>query len=259
MRDDDAAHNTFGRRLGPNEAIELLAPGAPRGPRYTPAVRKRLVFLGVDETVEEPVSVIVAAVAVHTAKKNFSIKHDEREVLVTLRPEDEEMVLEAIGRRNELRLQVIGVGALDRHDHLGRIGEVDAVRAVPVPDAGRTGVAEQVTNLRAIEKGWVDGEGEVLSSDGLRWLEGLLSQFVAEGMPTPRLYPTLEGGVQAEWSIRSWEVSATFDLERHHAVLLAASTRDPRKDVEDEVDLDHPDGAAKLAEWITLFEEELVA
>lgn len=54
-------------------------------------------------------------------------------------------------------------------------------------------------DLRGLRTGWLDGEGEAPDPEGLTWLEGWLRNQVAQGLPTPYLYPTPEGGVSAEW------------------------------------------------------------
>ena len=248
--------NLFGRRLGPGEAIELIGPGASEGPRYTPEVRKKLVFQGSGETVEEAVDLLGEAIAIDVQKRTFTVsQEDGTPLVVPLADDDEELVLDAIGRRTEVQLRVVGIGERDRRDRLVRVSEVDSVELVPVADPDRTPIAVQLRTLRDLEPGWIDGEGEVPEPEGLRWLEALLLRLTAEGLPTPRLYPTLEGGVHAEWAIRGWEISATFDLDTKRATLLAASPSDPSEDVEDELDLAAAEGPAKLAAWVVGFEE----
>ena len=71
-------------------------------------------------------------------------------------------------------------------------------------------VAAQLGELRGMEDGWLDGEGRAPSLQLIDWLaDSFKNHYPAEGEP-PYLYPTVEGGVQAEWSLGSHEISLCF-------------------------------------------------
>ena len=74
-------------------------------------------------------------------------------------------------------------------------------------------IDDQIAQLSLIENGWLDGDGISLPKAGLNWLREVLSYF----SPTPTLYPTPDGGVQAEWSFEGREVSLEVDLDTHRA------------------------------------------
>ena len=76
-------------------------------------------------------------------------------------------------------------------------------------------VAKQLDDLRALQDGWLEGEGFAPPVPGLDWLSGGFAQHFPWDLRPPHIYPTVAGGVQAEWSLGSNEVSLTIDLESH--------------------------------------------
>ena len=100
-------------------------------------------------------------------------------------------------------------------------------------------IDEQIAHLSIVEDGWLDGDGISLPMAGLEWLRAVLSQW----SPTPTLYPTPDGGVQAEWSFASREISLEIDLDTYHAEWhdINTSTKQStlvEKDLSNQSDLD---------------------
>lgn len=85
----------------------------------------------------------------------------------------------------------------------------------------------QLEDMKELEDGWADGmqpaakwgEGFGLAPSpmGLDWLAAQFYAHYAYNLPQPYLYPTPEGGVQAEWSLGTNEVSLEINLENHKA------------------------------------------
>ena len=71
-------------------------------------------------------------------------------------------------------------------------------------------VASQLGELRDMEDGWLDGEGQAPPRHLIDWLAGSFKSHYPDDAEPPYLYPTVEGGVQAEWSLGSHEVSLRF-------------------------------------------------
>ena len=70
----------------------------------------------------------------------------------------------------------------------------------------------QFDDLSLLRDGWLDGFGKAPSSDGLVWLhEAFESKFPLEA-PVPNIYPTENGGVQAEWSLDPSEITLDVNL-----------------------------------------------
>jgi hypothetical protein len=73
-------------------------------------------------------------------------------------------------------------------------------------------IPARLEDLRSLKAGWLDGQGQAPSQDGLDWLSQAFGQHYPEGLPLPFLYPSLEGGIQAEWSVEPNEASLKVDL-----------------------------------------------
>ena len=87
----------------------------------------------------------------------------------------------------------------------------------PPPADGPADVRAQLDGLKRLEDGWLDGSG---LAPGAAMLDGLAERFerlYPDALPTPYVYPTEDGGIEAEWSLAPWEIS----LEVDHAGLTA--------------------------------------
>lgn len=93
---------------------------------------------------------------------------------------------------------------------------VEALLIEPGPEvslATRMDVAEQLGSMREMEDGWLDGDGKAPTHEGLTKLGDLFAMHFSSVLPQPYLYPTPEGGIRAEWTFGSNEVSLNIDLE----------------------------------------------
>lgn len=97
----------------------------------------------------------------------------------------------------------------------------------------------QCESLLRLSDGWLDGEGKAPSKSGVHWVaEQIKSHFPSEA--TPYLYPTLEGGVRAEWSAGDWEFSLEINLETRSGYWHALCMNDVT-DEEQSLDLNRQD------------------
>lgn len=112
--------------------------------------------------------------------------------------------------QKELILRAYGLMSNSRTEPglRNQAGESEDNTASPSPLDAR------IAELAALREGWF-GPGSVpLDPSGLENFKAFLNQALASGgIPAPYIYPTPEGGAQAEWSFPSWEVSATAFFE----------------------------------------------
>lgn len=119
-----------------------------------------------------------------------------------------ETVLTAFrGFRDRLPVQVEVVGTRDRRRQI--VGW-EAVRDIVILDP--LDAALQLDELRALEDGWLDGEGIAPPADGLDRLAAGFEEHYPDELPLPHIYPTPTGGAQLEWTFGSNEVSVEVDL-----------------------------------------------
>ena len=84
-------------------------------------------------------------------------------------------------------------------------------------------IEERLEDLSGIQDGWLDGEGLALTKPALELAGNVLERLVSDlDVAMPRIYPTPEGGVQAEWILGDWGVDVTFAPEGK--VFTAAAT-----------------------------------
>ena len=86
---------------------------------------------------------------------------------------------------------------------------------------GRSGLLDtmhvptRLGEFKKIENGWLDGDGIAPNHEGLDWLIGAFkSHFPNEAM-LPRTYPTEDGRVRMEWSIKNNAMILEIDLTAH--------------------------------------------
>jgi len=74
-------------------------------------------------------------------------------------------------------------------------------------------VSERLTSFSCLSDGWLDGEGKAPSPDILDLAMSMLDSLRESlpDLPIPSLYPTPEGGIQAEWVIGRWAADLAFD------------------------------------------------
>ena len=95
------------------------------------------------------------------------------------------------------------------------------------PSVATSDIRRRLESLKALKDGWADGtnlpgrwgegHGKAPSPEGLDWLVGQFLARYASDLPCPYLYPTPEGGIQAEWSMGPNEASLEIDLDAHAA------------------------------------------
>ncbi len=70
----------------------------------------------------------------------------------------------------------------------------------------------QLEEMRLLENGWLDGEGLAPLRQGIDWLERAFRIHYSSAAQLPYLFPTVTGGVQAEWSIGARAITLEIDL-----------------------------------------------
>lgn len=101
---------------------------------------------------------------------------------------------------------VKGIATLDANQQLLRVEETETVEPLDALDP-----LVQLEQLRQLSAGWLDGEGLPPGSELLGLVGQWLEEHQREDGEPPRLYPTAEGGVEAEWRIGRLDLSIEFD------------------------------------------------
>lgn len=205
--------NRLGQTLRPDEAIELRAPGATEGPRFTTEIRKMLVLehrLAYQEEVDD----VGWISEVDGTRMTCMVRLQSGPPAPVSAPLDEltfipvKDVLAPNGEGPPVRIS--GIGVFDASHRLLRLDSLHDVS--PLDDTEEwTRLDGRFGELAQLEVGWLDGEGVPPDAAILQRARAVLVGLLDLDVPRPRVFATLEGGVQAEWSGGGFEVSVTFE------------------------------------------------
>jgi hypothetical protein len=225
--------NQFGRTLQQDETIELRRGGARSGPRYTQAVRRRLV-LGERRTFQAEVSDVGWVLAVDSIRMTCDLRLrsvPQRQPISA--PVDEftfdqvKAAMEPNGNGPPLR--VTGIGVFDTAAYLYRLDSIQDVSLVEDPESLEA-LDNRIAELRELQHGWLDGDGAPPASVALQRASAMLPELLTLDAPHPHLYPTPEGGVQAEWAVGEYEISLMFEPDgRSYALVVNRDSGESRE------------------------------
>ena len=229
----------FGRSLQGDERIALIIPGS-SAPAviYNTDVRKRLVLFKATEY-RQNADLRGTMLEVHVEKLSFIIRLNNGLVVSGAFTEElRKIAAEALIEYGSSPVLVKGTAVFDRNDKLKKIEEVSHIEILDPND-----VPTRMEILSYLQDGWLDGEGRALPASGVKWFTDAWLKNFPNNLPLPYIYPSEGGGIQAEWSLKPWEISIQIDLNSKRANLLAFDTTNPDTGVEREINLDQP------AEW----------
>lgn len=198
----------FGRGLHDGEAIYLVRRQGSTV-QFTRELRRRLLLTrpGAQMLTDE-VELVVKLGDVRPKDQSITIElADGRSVSATVTDQQlEELSDVRVGEFGTSWLRVSGVGSFDRSQQLQLVDEVTVIELLDPLDP-----RVQLEKLKVLRDGWLDGEGVALSLDLLTRVGAWFDEHLSDDTTLPRLYPTPEGGVEAEWLIDRLDVSIEFD------------------------------------------------
>jgi hypothetical protein len=162
-----------------------------------------------------------------------------------LREPYELVVMDALKTYGKKDVQVISVQGVAKFDMGGKLSSFETVEHATLTDP--LDIDRRIAELSHLGEGWLDGLGHALDSEGLRRAGARFRTRFDPTLPAPYLYPTLEGGLRAEWTFATAEVSVDIDLAdltgRYSALEVASG-----ESTENTLDLNKDDS------WTTLNE-----
>jgi hypothetical protein len=210
--------NRIGRSLRGEETLVLYDPEAEVADevRLNQEIRRSLVFAS--EQVKQYSKVATLRGTVPEAdqqRQTFQVQlANGSRVQAKLEPVHAHTILRAFNNYHSgQKIAVQGVGTYDRTDRIQVLESVDHVSELESLDIGA-----RIDELKSLRHGWHDGRGKAPSSIDLEWVKDVLESHIPENVPLPHLYPTEEGGVEAEWTVAGREISVEFDLAARSAL-----------------------------------------
>ena len=202
----------IGRGLREEESIEFTSPTGTSSARLTRESRRRLVLASQISEMTEEVRLRGAIPEADQGRMSFELLLPEgRKIGADLQHEQLEVVLEVFnGYRDDRKALIWGIGKYDRQGNLTGLQSIEDIVALDPLD-----VPSRLSELRQLKKGWLDGDGVALDPSFLDWLSVRFDTLYPDELPLPHIYPTVEGGIQAEWSLSSHEVSLSINVATH--------------------------------------------
>ena len=198
----------FGRGLHEGEAMEFVRKNG-RLASLTPATREYLLRASQAEQWTEEATLKGRIPEVDQADHTFELELRSGAKLKAplLEPHIKTVLETSVGYRSGSLVSVKGVIQRDRADRPRVFESVEHITQLDPLD-----IETRIEDLAQIQPGWLDGKGHALDRFGLQRLAQAFDEHFAPDLPLPYLYPTAEGGVQAEWTIGDWEASLEIAL-----------------------------------------------
>lgn len=189
----------IGRSLRDDESMEFDPENPARPARLDKTTRRKLVLVSskANEFTEE-VTLRGSIPEADQEKMTFELQViGGPRVKAIIEPQYLQTVLEAFnGYKENVKVLLKGVARFNRYERIDRIESVEQITILEPNDVGA-----RLEELRQLKKGWLDGKGKAMDPKDLDWLEQKFNALYPEGLPTPYIYPTPEGGVSLEWEI----------------------------------------------------------
>jgi len=201
----------IGRGLLDDESIEFKGPGSGKKAVLNKETRKRLILASskTQSYTEEIDRLIGAIPEVDQDRNTFTILTSEGEkVQAPLEPFNREIVFNAFNKFTDgEKVTIKGIGQYNRAGKLIKLDSIEEIQLLDELDIGL-----RLSELLKLKDGWMDGKGKAIESTSTEWFLKGFCEYYEANLPLPRLFPTLEGGVQAEWTLGSYEITLEFDL-----------------------------------------------
>jgi hypothetical protein len=207
----------FGRGLREGEAMEFVRRTG-QTVSLTPATREHLLRASQAEQWTEEVTLKGRIPEVDQADHSFELElRDGAKLKAPLLEAHRKTVLDAHYKyRERMVVAIKGVIERDRADRPKCFESVEHITPLDPLD-----IETRLEELAQLRDGWLDGKGRAPERGALLRLTQAFDEHYAPELPLPYLYPTAEGGVQAEWTLGGWEASLEIELPAMEAQFQA--------------------------------------
>lgn len=231
----------FGRGLREGESMEFTRADGGTA-TLNPKIRKSLIRSSQVDVWTEEAALRGKISEMDQARRSFELElHDGTKLKAPLSDQHLTTVLDAFrDYGQEACVLIQGVARKDRQDRFKEFESVEHVS--PLDSLDVTLRLEELANL---QDGWLDDKGRAPKPEELNRLAALFDANFDADLALPYLYPTAEGGIQAEWSLGDWETTLEIDLTTFKGEYQALNLVD--RQTQDQVfDLALPSGWASL-------------
>ncbi|MBF0611885.1 MAG: hypothetical protein HQL55_12265, partial [Magnetococcales bacterium] len=205
----------LGRGLRDGEWIEFDPGNVQRPARLDRSTRRKLIFASSQtQELTEEIGLRGSVPEADQERMTFTLQMlSGPRVNAPIVSQHQDAIIQAFnGYRKGTRILIQGVGRYNRSNRLQKIDEIEHVSILDPLD-----VSARLEEFRSLRDGWLDSKGRAPRKDGLDWLADAFDRHYPEDLPLPYLYPTGEGGIQAEWTLGEHEISLEVNLEAKRA------------------------------------------
>ena len=201
----------IGRGLREGEYVDFLPDEPELCSHLSPQTRHKLLRAsGRTEPISEDVTLRGTIVQMDQERRSFSMRVvNGSRVSGMLEERYAATLLDAFKHARDGQLVLLQ--GIARYKRDGKLQDIESVEHVSHLDP--LDVRARLAEFHALRDGWLDGkEGRAPSDAGLNWLAQQFEWYYPDDLMLPWLFPTAEGGVQAEWRADDQEITLDIDL-----------------------------------------------
>jgi hypothetical protein len=204
--------NRIGKGLREDEVIDL-SPDTSYKALLNKSTRKKLVLASslINEILYEMV-IIASVFEVDKQRETFTVVFGGGQKVVSRIPkEHKKAILKAFDNyENKTKIKINGIGKFNKQD---RLINIDAIKHISILDP--LDINARIDELSYLKDGWYNGEGVAPHRSLLKVFNEYFEAFYDATLPLPYLYPTIDGGLQAEWVNENFDVSLEVEVNKN--------------------------------------------
>ena len=241
-----AHFDPIGRSLREGETLELGLPAGRSAVQLDQSGRRKMLARSQVRELTQAVRLRGGISEVDLDRMTFELHPIYgRKVSCPMLAQQIDAVMEGLnGYRDEIKVFVQGIGRYDQQDRMQGIASIEQINVLDPLD-----IPARLDEFRSMDDGWLEGEGLAPSPDGLDWLSCQCERYFEDDLPLPHVYPTPEGGVEAEWSLEFRSAILAVDLTDHQGHWHEFGNDSDQDETEQGLDLDRNE------DWVWLMSQ----
>lgn len=245
-----AIFDRFGRSLRETEQVQFMASSG-ANVTYDAKIRKSLVLQTASEyRTEAQLRGEISELDAENGTLTFKLVNGKK-IRGTYSPEVKGEAVAALGTFGEALVMVECTVVRDQSDSPRSLENITRIEPLDPLD-----VPARLEALSLLSDGWLDGAGRAPNKEGLAWLSHAWTTHWPGDKVLPYVYPTPEGGIQAEWTFKVTGVELDLNLLTKRGTLTILERASGQEISEQELALDSADGWKALLNATTEADEQ---
>lgn len=220
--------NQIGKRLRDDETINF-SPNSQYNANLNKSSRRKLVMASsnVTEIINE-INIRAYIPEADKSTKTFTmLLGNGQKIKSNIPVEHRNVIFSAFnGYENKTKVLISGIGRFNTYDN--KLESFESINHISLLDP--LDVTNRLDELSKLENGWFNGEGVAPQKADLDWFSELFENHFDTTLPLPFLYPTFSGGIQAEWTTDTYEVSLKIEFDTKTAFYQSLNHKENSED-----------------------------